>query len=94
MLNINPKRQDENKKGFNPVVAGMAGAVAGAGVAVAATMTLKNPEGRKKVRKVLSNVRDQAMDYVSNMRSQPKVSNGVSKVKKVMRDAKQIKKKI
>ena len=52
--------------GVNPVMAGVAGAVAGAGLAVAASTALKDEKNRQKVKQVLSNIKDHAQEYVAD----------------------------
>ena len=78
------------KKTIGKVAAGIAGAAVVAGVAVAA-MTLKNEKTRKKVTKVLMEVKDQAIDYVEKMKKEPNVKKGTSEIKK---DTKEVKKAI
>lgn len=69
MTNKNQKKQDHNKN-IGSVVAGVAGAVAVAGVAVAATMALRDEKTREKAKKVLINVKDQAIDYVGTLKTE------------------------
>ncbi|PIP74342.1 MAG: hypothetical protein COX78_03295 [Candidatus Levybacteria bacterium CG_4_10_14_0_2_um_filter_35_8] len=80
----------KNKNKVGSVVAGVAGAVAIAGVAVAATMALKDKKSREKVKKVLVNVKDQAMDYVETLKKEPNVKETTSKVKKIAEDTKKV----
>lgn len=67
MMNKNQKLQDEKKSGINPVVVAVTGAVVGAGVSVAGAMALKNGQNRNKIKEVLTNVRNQAIDYIEDM---------------------------
>ncbi len=61
---------NQNKGGINPVAAAVAGAVVGAGVAVAGAAVLSNKKNREKIGKALNNVRNQAVDYVEGMKKQ------------------------
>ncbi|MDP2649518.1 MAG: hypothetical protein Q8P10_01605 [bacterium] len=70
MVHKNKKKQDERQKGFNQAAAVVAGAVVGAGVAVAGMVALKDEKNRKKVKEALTNVKDQAIDYMEDMQKQ------------------------
>ncbi len=70
MTNQNQKKQDERKSGFNPVAAAITGAVVGAGVAVAGAVALNDKKNREKVKKVLNNVKNQAIGYMEDMQKQ------------------------
>jgi len=87
------KKQNKDKDGVNPVVAGVTGAVIGVGIAAAgvAAVMLNDKKGRDKVKKVLSNVKDQALDYIEDMQKdvqdersevEEKLAQGAGKVKK------------
>ena len=80
--------KSEKKKGVNPlIVVTAAGLVVGAGIAAATT--LKDKKTRTKVKKLLSDAKDQAVNYASTLRAQQsKVEKGTGKVKKVVRKAK------
>lgn len=60
----------------------MAGTVAIAGVAVAATIALKDEKTRKKVGKVLTDVKDQAIDYVETLKTESDTDEGEQAIKK------------
>jgi hypothetical protein len=64
---IDQKRQHEEKSEINPVVAAVTGAVIGVGVAVAGAVALTDEKNRKRVKDVLSNVKNQAMGYMDDM---------------------------
>lgn len=49
----NQKKQEEGQKGVSPVAAAIAGAVVGAGVAVAGAMVMKDEKTQAKVKEVL-----------------------------------------
>jgi len=67
MKSIFQKKEDKQIPGA--VVAGVAGAVVVAGAAVAATMALKDKKSRKKVKKVLVGVKDNAMEYMKTIQA-------------------------
>lgn len=67
----NTKSDDKGTtKGIHPVVAGAVGAAVGATAAVVATAAMKDEKTRARVKKVLTTVREQAMDYVDKMQKQ------------------------
>ncbi len=67
MTTISQKKQDgKNTMGYT--AAGVAGAVAIAGVAV--SMALKDKKTRKRVTKALINAKNQVMDYVDGLEVQ------------------------
>ena len=72
------------------LAASVAGAVAVAGVAVAATMVLKDDKTRKKIKKVISEVKEQALDYAQKMQKDPKVAEGVHAIKKTTTETKEV----
>lgn len=97
MARANQRKRDKGKGGVNPVVAAGVGAVVGAGVAVAGAVALKDKKNRDKVRKALTNVKDQAVDYVEDMQRkaqdekgkvEKKLAKGKQRVKKVVKAAK------
>ena len=57
----------DNKKGMSPMAAGVAGAVVGAGIAVAGAMALKDEKNRAKVKGALKAVKKQASEYVDDL---------------------------
>lgn len=83
MTTTHQKKQND-KNTISTVVAGVAGAVAIAGVAVAATMALKDEETRQKVKKVLINVKDQAIDYAEALKTEPNVEEESNKIKHIV----------
>lgn len=68
--NIQNKHGDD--QGVNPIAAGVAGAVIGAGAAVAGVVALKDKKNREKVQGVLNGVKDMAMGYMENIQSKAK----------------------
>lgn len=83
MTNKHRKKHGNNKNAIGSVVSGVAGAVAIAGVAVAATMALSDKKTRKKVKKVLIDVKDQATDYVETLKTDSNVGEKTHPIKKI-----------
>ena len=73
---------DEHKKGMSPVKAALAGAVVGAGIA-ATVVVLQDEKKRKKVTEALSNVKDQAGQYMENVKNNPDTKKGVEQIKEL-----------
>lgn len=71
---------DDKKKGMSPMAAGVAGAVVGAGLAVAGAVALKDEKNRAKVKGALQSVKKQASDYVDEI--QEKAQKQGSETKK------------
>jgi len=74
MTNINQKKQDDNKKTIDSAVARVAGAVQVAGVAVSATMAIK----------------DQALDDVEALKTESNAKAGDHAIKKITKDTKRV----
>lgn len=89
-------QKNEKHTGFNKVAAAGAGAVIGAGVAVAATAALKNPKTRAKLMDAFETVKDQAMEKIPHMMHDEKQIAEVKKLgrkveKKVHKSAAKVK---
>lgn len=74
MTTIQPKKQEDNKKTLDSVVARVAGAVQVASVTVAATMAIK----------------DDALDHVEAMRTKSNAKAGDHAIKKIASDTKRV----
>ena len=85
------QKQSKNKHVMSTVIAGVTGAVAG--VAVATGIALTDEKNREKAKEVMADIKDKAMDYVANVKSEPAVEKGTDMVKKVADDAKKLLKK-
>jgi threonine dehydratase len=84
MTTTHHKKQN-NKSLIGSVVAEMAGAAA-----VAAIMALKDEKTRKRVKKVLVNAKNQAIDYVEGLKTELNAGEKTHLVKKTMADTKTI----
>lgn len=86
---MSDNKQNEKNKGVNPVTAGAAGAVIGAGIAVAATAALRDEKTRKKLQKTLMNAKDQAIERFPNLRKHAdQIQDSVKDVKKQLKATK------
>lgn len=94
MFNNDNKNKDRDKKGISPIMAGVTGAVMGAGVAVAATQALKDKKTRSKLKQTISAVKDQTLSYVENFNGSPALKQKSNQIKKAAKTAKKIKKNI
>jgi hypothetical protein len=74
MININKKKQDDDKKTIDSAVARVAGAVQVAGVAVSATMAIK----------------DEALEDVEALKTESNAKAGNHAIKKITKDTKKV----
>lgn len=89
MIITNKKNQSTIKKSkgmksMNPVAAGVVGATVGAGVAVAASVAMKDKKNRERVGKVIDMVKEQATEYIDNIQSPETMNQGKKMVKNVI----------
>ncbi len=88
------KNNKKDRYGVNPIAAAGAGAVIGAGVAVAASAALKNPKARKKIISTLESAKKQAVDKIPHAVNGKKVSSVKKKALKIEKKAGKIKRAI
>lgn len=74
----------KNSQKINPIAAGVAGAVAGAGMAMAASAAMNDAKTRHKVEKVVSNVKKQAAAYVKQLDSNKNIKEGKKAVSRAI----------
>jgi gas vesicle protein len=88
--------KDQKNGGVNPITAAVAGAVVGAGIAVAGVV-LSDEKNRKKVKDVATGVKDKAVDYIQLTQKQAnakknelekRITDDKRKLKKVVNSAK------
>jgi len=85
------KQHGDKKNSMGVIAAGVAGGIALAGVAaVAATIALKDDKTRKKVKHVLNDMKDQALDYVDKLNTESDTKEAVETVKKITTDTKKV----
>lgn len=93
----NQKKQVEENGGVNRVVGAGIVAVVGAGIALAGAVALKDKNNRNKVKDVLTNAKDQAVERMEDLQKQSqdktieageKLDNGLEEVKKAKVTAK------
>jgi hypothetical protein len=65
------QKQEERKNSISSVVAGVTGAAIGFGIAVTgAAVVLNDKKNREKVKKMLTNVKEQAIGYMEGVQKQ------------------------
>lgn len=74
MADQTKKKQDATNSGVSPIVAGVAGAVIGAGLGVAGTVLMEDKQKREKVKKAFTTVKGVVEE---------KLESGKEEVKKV-----------
>jgi gas vesicle protein len=62
----------QNQKKNKSIIAAIAGAIVGAGAAIAGTAAFKDKKNRDKAKKVLTNIKNQALGYVKKMQKETK----------------------
>lgn len=85
MANIQQKKQEEHK---NPISLLAAGAAIGVGVAVATILTLNNKDSQKKVKKVLTKVKEYAKESIDKLKKNSNLASGTKKIKAVVGEVK------
>jgi len=76
---IHNKKQNNHKNRLGKIAAEVAGAAVVAGVAVAATMVLKDEKNRKKINKALTNAKNEVTDYVDMLKTESKEEDYMAK---------------
>lgn len=76
MITTHQKNQGDLRNTISSVAAGVAGATVIAGAAIATTVALKDKKTREKIKNVLINAKDQAIDYVDTFRTKSNVKKG------------------
>jgi hypothetical protein len=90
-LDMNNIFEDKNKKEnkSNPIATGIKGAVIGAGATIIASQILKDEKRVKKVKKVINNVKDEAIQRINLPNN---LEDGVKKGTKKLAKQKTVKK--
>ena len=68
-------QQNKNNNTLGSVITGAVEVAAIAGVAVAATMALKDEKSRRKTGKMLNNAKDKTVKYIQTLNNNPDVKN-------------------
>jgi hypothetical protein len=89
MTDIHSKKVIKEENGVNPIVAGIAGVIAG-GAAVAAAVALSNKDNQKKMSDAFDGAKEKVTDYIDAVKSQPVVEKGSVKVEKAVNDVKKV----
>lgn len=83
----NQKKESKSANGINPLVAGIAGVVAG-GVAAAAAFVLSDKKNQKKVKAAFDGVKDTVKEYIDTVQSHPVVEKGAETLETVVKETK------
>ncbi|KKP55862.1 MAG: hypothetical protein UR50_C0015G0010 [Parcubacteria group bacterium GW2011_GWC1_34_10] len=85
MTDIQKKKETKNTNIINPIVAGIAGVVAG-GMAVAAAVLMSDKKNQKKVKEAFADAKDKVTDYVDTIKSksEPIIEKSTKKLNKVV----------
>lgn len=84
MTDLHQKKDSKSKHGVSPLVAGIAGAVAG-GVAVAtAAIVMSDKKNQKRVKDAMAGAKEKATDFIDNIKSQPLVKKSEQKLERVV----------
>ncbi len=90
-------QKQKKESSLHPIMTAAAGAVVGAGVAVAATTALKNPKTREKIMSTLESVKDKTMDKIPQVMRDEKMAEvkklGKKTQKKIEKTKKMVKSK-
>lgn len=92
MTNSKQTKEEEKKSGFSPVIAAVAGAVVGVGVAIAGAVALADKENKQKVDDAIANTKDKAKGIIKDVQAQVEdkqnqVEKKVSQEKEMVRAA-------
>lgn len=87
MTDIQQKKGMKTTSSVNPIITGIAGAVAG-GVAVAAAFALASKENQKKVTSAIDDAKSKTHEYVTAVKTQPVVEKTTKKIAEVTAEAK------
>ena len=87
MTESHQKKEIKNTNTVNPILAGIAGVVAG-GMAVAAAVVMSDKKNQKKVSEAWVGVKEKVGEYMDTVKSNPVVEKGTQKMAKVAEDTK------
>ena len=87
MTESHQKKEIKSANTVNPILAGIAGVVAG-GMAVAAAVVMSDKKNQKKVGAAWVGVKEKVGEYMDTVKSNPVVEKGTQKMAKVAKDTK------
>lgn len=87
MTNVHKNKEVKNTNIVNPILAGIAGVVAG-GAAVAAAVVMSDKKNQKKVQKAWVGAKEKVTEYMDTIKSQPIVEKSAQKLGEIVNDAK------
>lgn len=88
MTDVQKKKEVKSAKSVNPIVAGIAGVVAG-GVAVAAALVMSDKKNQKKVKDAFGDAKEKVTEYIDAIKSQPVIEKTTEKLDEVVSGVKQ-----
>lgn len=90
MKDSDQKVQAKVKSGFSPLVAAVSGLIVGAAAAIAGVLAFKDKNNGEKVKRSLNDLKDQAKDYVKDVKNEVevKITKGLDKAKRAVNSAK------
>lgn len=89
MVEIQKKKEVKGENAINPIVAGIAGVIAG-GVAVATTVAMSDKKNQKKVKDALVEAKEKVTGYINTVKveSQPIIEKSAQKIEEIVNDTK------
>jgi hypothetical protein len=87
MTDVHQKKEVKNTLTVDPIVAGIAGVVAG-GIAVAAAVALSDKGNQKKIKDTLVEAKDNVISYIDTATSKPVMEKNAHSVEKLVTDVK------
>lgn len=79
MTDVHQKKVVKNANTVNPIVAGIAGVIAG-GAAVAAAVVMSDKKNQKKVKDAWVGAKEKVTEYMDTIKSQPIVEKSIKKI--------------
>ncbi len=89
MAEIHQKKELKSENAVNPIIAGIAGVIAG-GIAVATTVAMSDKKNQKKVKDALVGAKEKVTGYINTVKieSQPIIEKTAQKIEKAVNGAK------
>lgn len=88
MKAVQQKKVEVSSNSVNPIVAGIAGAIAG-GVAVATALVMSDKKNQKKAKDVLDGAKTKVTKYIDSIKSQPTIKKGTETIAGVVKNIQQ-----
>jgi hypothetical protein len=88
MAHIHQKKELTRENTISPIIAGIAGVVAG-GVAIATALALSDRKNQKKVKEVFVDTKERVAEYIGTIQTKPILKTGVQTLKNAVNDTKE-----